>query len=72
MRSAISYGLMLVALPYALYQVRKPDRWLGRLFLWLMNSSHSGLTDWGLKHVAVRKDFKILDVGCGGDRKAHV
>ncbi len=59
---------MLVALPYALYQVRKPGRWAGRFFLWMMNASHSGLTDWGLKHAFIRKDFRILDVGCGGGR----
>src|SRR5580704_16723306 len=68
MRSLISYGLMLVALPYALSQVRKPGRWAGRFVLWMMNASHSGLTDWGLKHAAIGKDFKILDVGCGGGR----
>lgn len=30
--------------------------------------SHSGLTDWGLKHVRIQDDFTILDVGCGGGR----
>jgi SAM-dependent methyltransferase len=68
MRSLISYGLILVLAPYALFQVRKPDRWLGRFFLWLMNASHSGVTDWGLKHAVIGKGFKILDVGCGGGR----
>ncbi len=33
-----------------------------------MNISHSGLTDWGLKHVSIEKRFTILDVGCGGGR----
>jgi SAM-dependent methyltransferase len=33
-----------------------------------MNQGHSSMTDWGLKHVAVRNDFTILDVGCGGGR----
>jgi SAM-dependent methyltransferase len=49
-------------------QVRKPSRWVGRPFLWMMNKSHSDLTDWGLHHVQVRKDFTVLDVGCGGGR----
>jgi len=55
---------MLVALPYVLYQVRKPDRWAGRFFLGIMNSSHSALTDWGTETCGhPGKDFKIL--GCG-------
>src|SRR5262252_6113179 len=47
---------------------RKPSRWVGRPFLWMMNASHSGLTDWGLRHVQIDKNSKILDVGCGGGR----
>jgi len=64
----LSYALLLVILVYALNQVRKPSKWFGRLFLWMMNLSHSGLTDWGLQHVQVEKNFTILDVGCGGGR----
>ena len=33
-----------------------------------MNSSHSKLTDWGLKHVLIENHHTILDVGCGGGR----
>jgi ubiquinone/menaquinone biosynthesis C-methylase UbiE len=33
-----------------------------------MNSSHSKLTDWGLKHVPIEHRSTILDVGCGGGR----
>jgi ubiquinone/menaquinone biosynthesis C-methylase UbiE len=33
-----------------------------------MNSSHSKLTDWGLKHVSIQNHHTILDVGCGGGR----
>jgi SAM-dependent methyltransferase len=61
-------ALVLIAAPYLLYQVRKPSRWVGRLFLWMMNVSHSGLTDWGLRHVHWERQFTILDVGCGGGR----
>ena len=68
MRRIISYAIVLITIPYILNQVRKPSRWTGRLFTWLMNLSHSGLTDWGLEHVAIEKNFKILDVGCGGGR----
>jgi len=61
-------ALVLIAAPYLLYQVRKPSRWIGRFFLWMMNMSHSGLTDWGLRHVQFERRFTILDVGCGGGR----
>ena len=53
---------------YLSWQVRKPTRWLGRLYAWAMNSSHSNLTDWGLTHVPIEKQFRALDVGCGGGR----
>ncbi|HEY1208162.1 MAG TPA: class I SAM-dependent methyltransferase [Terracidiphilus sp.] len=49
-------------------QWRNPTGWLGRLLLRGMNITHSGLTDWGLTHVAIRKCDAILDVGCGGGR----
>jgi ubiquinone/menaquinone biosynthesis C-methylase UbiE len=60
--------VLLIALAYVLNQARKPTRWIGRLFLWAMNRSHSSVTDWGLKHVLIEKRFTILDVGCGGGR----
>ena len=33
-----------------------------------MNSSHSKLTDWGLKQISIGNQDTILDVGCGGGR----
>lgn len=33
-----------------------------------MNQRHSGVTDWGLKHIKVGARDTILDVGCGGGR----
>lgn len=33
-----------------------------------MNSRHSKVTDWGLGHISIEKQFIILDVGCGGGR----
>jgi ubiquinone/menaquinone biosynthesis C-methylase UbiE len=49
-------------------QCSKPTGWLGRFTLWRMNSSHSKLTDWGLKQISIENDGTILDVGCGGGR----
>ena len=51
-----------------LAQCHKPRGWIGRLIVWMMNRSHSRLTDWGLNDVGVDKHFSILDVGCGGGR----
>jgi SAM-dependent methyltransferase len=65
-RQWIGIGVAAIAVPYVLRQVRKPDRWFGRLFAWSMNRSHSGLTGWGLAHVTIGSGFTILDVGCGG------
>jgi SAM-dependent methyltransferase len=52
-------------------QCRKPAWLPGRLFLSGMNTSHGPLTAWGLKHVEVKRDFTILDVGCGGGQTVH-
>jgi|SRR5580704_15730420 ubiquinone/menaquinone biosynthesis C-methylase UbiE len=64
----LGYALLAVVAIYAITQVRKPSKWVGRPFVWLMNVSHSQLTDWGLQHVNIEKNFTILDVGCGGGR----
>jgi ubiquinone/menaquinone biosynthesis C-methylase UbiE len=61
-------ALLAAASLYLLNQVRKPSLWLGRFFLWVMNTSHSTMTDWGLKNAQIQEDFTILDVGCGGGR----
>jgi ubiquinone/menaquinone biosynthesis C-methylase UbiE len=54
-----------------LNQCREPKGWLGRLGLRDMNRRHSKLTDWGLRHVAIKSGDTILDVGCGGGRTIH-
>ena len=64
----LHYGLALVLAIYVVNQVRKPTRWVGQFFVWMMNMSHSALTNWGLKHVVIGQRFTILDVGCGGGR----
>jgi SAM-dependent methyltransferase len=71
-RSAIFLTLrIIVALAAAVYfgrQVKKPTRFVGRLFARLMNTSHAPLTDWALTHLEIGKDAVALDVGCGGGR----
>ena len=49
-------------------QCLKPQGLLGRLVIWNMNQRHSGVTDWGLSHIAVHPHDIILDAGCGGGR----
>lgn len=49
-------------------QCQKPTGLLGRFVLWRMNASHSSVTDWGLAHVTIEKNFTVLDIGCGGGR----
>lgn len=68
MRTILFYAVMFLVLAYLLNQVRRPSRWIGRGFVWLMNFSHSALTDWGLQHVSIERQLAILDVGCGGGR----
>jgi len=62
----IVYTMTIGLSLYLLNQVRKPDRWAGRVFLWAMNNYHSPVTMWGLSHVVIAKNFAILDIGCGG------
>jgi SAM-dependent methyltransferase len=65
---ALRFAFWLGFMIYILIQVRKPDRFAGRLFAWIMNISHSRLTNWGVQHVRIGGDSTILDVGCGGGR----
>jgi SAM-dependent methyltransferase len=68
MNSLITYTATLALMVYMVLQVRKPTKWVGRLFIRAMNQGHSSLTDWGLTHVVIGNDFSILDVGCGGGK----
>jgi SAM-dependent methyltransferase len=68
LRQLLLIAVLVIVTPYIANQVRKPTRWVGRFFLWRMNWSHDGLTNWGLEHVAIGNAVAILDVGCGGGR----
>jgi ubiquinone/menaquinone biosynthesis C-methylase UbiE len=49
-------------------QYRWPTGVSGRNVAASMNSGHWDLTTWGLKHVGIKSDSVILDVGCGGGK----
>ena len=64
----VRYPIAAAFVAYVMYQVRKPSSVFGRAVAAAMNESHSKMTDWGLQHIAIEKQFTILDVGCGGGR----
>ena len=47
---------------------RNPVGELGHQILDRMNKSHESMAQWGVTHFDVKKDSKILDIGCGGGR----
>ncbi|HEY5059983.1 MAG TPA: class I SAM-dependent methyltransferase [Gemmatimonadaceae bacterium] len=65
-KNVVTAAVAVAAVIVVTRQCRKPASLPGRLFLWLMNRSHRGVTRWGLEHVALESDSTILDVGCGG------
>ena len=67
-RFIATWTVAIIVAVYLARQARKPQRWIGRPFLWAMNASHCALTNWGLEHVLIEKDFRILDIGRGGGR----
>ncbi len=62
------YAVGLAVGLYIVRQVKKPDRFAGRLFTSLMNKSHAPLTDWAFGHLTIPGGATALDVGCGGGR----
>ena len=65
---ALRYAATLCVGLYVVRQVKKPDRFAGRLFAWLMNASHAPLTDWAFTQLQVPRVAMAMDVGCGGGR----
>ena len=47
-------------------QAKEPDGLVGMIMLYIMNLAHDKKTKWGLNKLAIKKDSKILDIGCGG------
>jgi SAM-dependent methyltransferase len=48
---------------------REPTKTIGgKVILWMMNSGHNPMAQWGLSHVDVSKCKKLLDIGCGGGK----
>ncbi len=62
----LSFVALLCLMVYLFRQVKKPDRFAGRLFTSMMNSSHAPLTDWAFTHLQIPEGATALDVGCGG------
>lgn len=46
--------------------MRKPKGKLGKVQLKSMNKEHTPVSLWGLKHLDIKSDDIILDIGCGG------
>ncbi len=46
--------------------MRKPQGKLGNIQLKSMNKEHTPVSLWGLKHLKIKSEDIILDVGCGG------
>jgi 2-polyprenyl-3-methyl-5-hydroxy-6-metoxy-1,4-benzoquinol methylase len=63
---ALRYAAALCLGVYVVRQVKKPDRFAGRLFAWLMNGSHAPLADWAFTHLKIPEGATTMDVGCGG------
>ena len=45
---------------------RKPEGAMGKITVSSMNLFHSPISKWGLKHIEIKPDDAILDIGCGG------
>ena len=63
---ALADAAVLCFAVYLVRQVKKPDRFAGRLFTRLMNGSHAPLTDWAFTHLEIPQGATAMDVGCGG------
>ncbi len=51
-----------------LNQFQRPTGKPGKTIAARMNKEHDQLTNWGLSHIKIESDFKVLDIGVGGGR----
>jgi len=47
-------------------QCRKPHGRFGKFVARAMNLGHARMRNWGLGHIPIGSDARILDIGCGG------
>lgn len=45
---------------------KKPRGLYGKIIAKMMNSGHKKVASWGLSHLEIKNNDKILDLGCGG------
>ena len=45
---------------------RRPEGFWGRVMLKGMNKGHASISNWGMSYWDLKKDYVVLDVGCGG------
>ena len=43
----------------------RPQGFWGKMMIKSMNKGHSELTDWALVHLEIKRNYNVLDVGCG-------
>ena len=51
-------------------QARRPEGFLGKVMLKVMNVGHAKGADWALSKLDLEAPSEILDIGCGGGRNA--
>ena len=49
-----------------LENTRRPEGFGGRVMVGMMNLGHRALAGWGLRFLALPRDARVLDCGCGG------
>jgi len=49
-------------------QSKKPRGFIGRIMLSIMNIVHNSIFQFGIEHISIRENSKILDLGFGGGK----